>query len=402
MKNFLDRFKRTSLDFKLFVLAAGFTGFAGNLFNSVFNNYLNDTFGLSSLQRTFLELPREIPGFLVVFVSAILFFFSARRLAFLAIMLQALGLALLGACSRTLSLMLIWLFINSLGAHIFMPLSSSIGMELASSGKTGRRLGQLSSVANFTAVLGSFFVFVGFKFFHLNFDRTFFIAAFVFILAAISVFFMKKDSPHQPGVHLQFHRSYGLYYWLTILYGTRKQIFLTFAPWVLVTIFNQPTQTLATLLTIGGIAGIAFQPALGKAIDTFGERIILVSEAGVLVLVCLGYGFSRMVFGPTAAFIVTGACYVIDQLLMSVGMARATYLKKIALRPEHVAPTLAMGVTIDHFFSIAIALASGVIWQKLGYQYVFLCGACIAIINFFSAMKIRTDIRGRAHNPLAP
>jgi hypothetical protein len=61
-----------------------------------------------------------------------------------------------------------------------------------------------------------------------------------------------------------------------------------------------------------------------------------------------------------------------------------------------------MGVTIDHFFSIAIALASGVIWQKLGYQYVFLCGACIAIINFFSAMKIRTDILGRAHNPLAP
>jgi len=38
-----------------------------------------------------------------------------------------------------------------------------------------------------------------------------------------------------------------LYYWLAILYGTRKQIFITFAPWVLITIYKQPTQTIATL-----------------------------------------------------------------------------------------------------------------------------------------------------------
>jgi hypothetical protein len=52
-----------------------------------------------------------------------------------------------------------------------------------------------------------------------------------------------------------------------------------------------------------------------------------------------------------------------------------------------------MGVSIDHIFSIAIAVSGGFIWLKWGYQYVFLIGAIIAVINFFSAMRIRTEAR---------
>jgi hypothetical protein len=81
---------------------------------------------------------------------------------------------------------------------------------------------------------------------------------------------------------------------------------------------------------------------------------------------------------------------VIDQMLMSVSMARATYLQKIAVVPEDVAQTLTMGVTIDHFFSISVAIIGGFIWIKWGYQYVFLLGAIIAVINFFSALRVKT------------
>jgi len=49
-----------------------------------------------------------------------------------------------------------------------------------------------------------------------------------------------------------------------------------------------------------------------------------------------------------------------------------------------------MGVTIDHFFSISVAIIGGFIWIKWGYQYVFLLGAIIAVINFFSALRVRT------------
>ena len=57
------------------------------------------------------------------------------------------------------------------------------------------------------------------------------------------------------------------------------------------------------------------------------------SEAVILVFICLGYGFARRLFSESTAIVVAWTCFVIDQLLMSVGMARATYLKKIAVQP---------------------------------------------------------------------
>jgi hypothetical protein len=74
---------------------------------------------------------------------------------------------------------------------------------------------------------------------------------------------------------------------------------------------------------------------------------------------------------------------------MSVSMARATYLKKIAVRPGDVSQTLMMGVSIDHLFSILVAALGGIIWVHLGYEYVFLLGAIIACVNLASASRVR-------------
>lgn len=381
--------QRLALDLRLFGTVISLVGFSESVVGSVFNNYLNETFGLSSLQRTLLELPRELPGLLVVFVSALLFFLSSRRLAVLANFLTGLGLVLLAFFSPVLPVMLIWLFLFSMGVHLFLPLSFSIGMELAGEDAAGRRLGQLNSIRNLATVIGSFVVSLGFKFFHWSFTFSFLLAAAGYFTAAILLRGMTASNVPSPGVYLKWYPEFRLYYWLTVLYGTRKQIFLTLGPWVLVKIFGQPTQTVAMLLTVGGAAGIVFQPLLGRLVDTLGERKILASEAVVLVFVCLGYGFARTLFAPKTAFLVAAGCYVADQLLMSVSMARATYLKKIAPSPDQIAPALSMGTTIDHFFSAGIALLAGVIWTRWGYQYVFLCGAGIAVVNFFSTLRIR-------------
>lgn len=286
--------------------------------------------------------------------------------------------------------MLIWLFIFSIGQHLFIPLNQSIGMELAVKGQEGKRLGQFSAIANLAMIIGSFAIFLGFKFFHVTFQMSYTVAFLGFLTVAALLYRMQKDQPYAARTKFQLRREYKLFYWLNILYGTRKQIFLTFAPWVLVTVFRQKTQMLATLLTIGGVIGIFFKPMLGKAIDRLGERFILASEAIFLVFVCVGYGYSRMLFSETAALIVASTCFIADQLLLSAGMARATYLQKIAVRPEDITQTLTMGVTIDHIFSIAVALLGGLIWVTWGYQYVFLLGAAIAVLNFFSALRVRT------------
>lgn len=378
-------------DFRLFLAATFVFGFSQSLVDSTFNNFLNETFAISNLQRGLMELPREIPGFLVVFVSAVLFFLCSRRLAFVANFLCAVGILLIGFCSPNFPVMLIWLFIFSMGQHLFIPLNQSIGMELADEGRKGRRLGQFSAVANVSAIIGSLAIFVGFKYFGLNFQISYFVAFLGFLLVSLLIFLMKKDEPYAAKTKLKLRKEYKLFYWLNILYGTRKQIFITFAPWVLVIVFRQKTQVLAILLAIGGVIGIFFKPMLGKAIDKVGERFILSAEAVVLVFVCLGYGYSREIFSETAALFVAFACYVLDQLLMSVSMARATYLQKIAVVPEDVAQTLTMGVTIDHALSISIALLGGFLWVTWGYQYIFLLGAGIAVVNFFSALRVKTD-----------
>ena len=390
LRKIRDKINGLPRDFRLFLAATFVFGFAQSIVDSTFNNFLNETFFITDFQRGFLELPREMPGFLVIFISALLFFLCSRRQAFVANLLCAFGILLIGLGSPGFSIMLVWLFIFSVGQHLFIPMNQSIGMELATDGQTGKRLGQFSALANVSAILGALAIFFGFKYLNLNFRVSYVVAFLAFLTVAILIFMMQKDRPYAAKTKFKLRKEYKLFYWLNILYGTRKQIFFTFAPWVLVTVFRQKTQVLAILLAIGGVVGIFFKPMLGKAIDKLGERFILTAEAVILVFVCIGYGFAREVFTETAAMFIAFVCYIIDQMLMSVSMARATYLQKIAVVPEDVAQTLTMGVTIDHIFSISVALLGGFIWIKWGYQYVFLLGAIIAVINFFSALKVKT------------
>jgi hypothetical protein len=64
-------------------------------------------------------------------------------------------------------------------------------------------------------------------------------------------------------------------------------------------------------------------------------------------------------------------------------------MKKIAKDPADIQPALTAAVTIDHVFSISAALLGGVIWSAFGFQYVFLMGAALALVNFFTALRVR-------------
>ncbi len=376
-------------ELKLFVVASLALGVAFSMFDATFNNFLDERFALTGFQRSFLEFPRELPGFLVVFVSAGLWFLSSRRLGAASLALGVVGALAIGFISPTYAFLILWLFVYSLGQHMFMPLASTIGMELAREGKTGQRLGQLNAVRNFAAILGAFTVMVGFRYLNFSFSFIFLLVAIALAVAVYLMFSMRPTRPQRPKTFFTLHREYNLFYALNVLSGSRKQIFITFAPWVLVTIFQQPTQIIATLMMVGGIIGVGFQPLLGWTIDRFGERAVLAAEAIILIPVCFGYGFSKFLVGEQLAFFIVCACFLLDQMLMSVGMARSTYMKKIALQPDDVQPALTMAVSIDHVFSISAALVGGLIWKVFGFQYVFLMGSVIAAINLFAALHVR-------------
>ena len=143
-------------------------------------------------------------------------------------------------------------------------------------------------------------------------------------------------------------------------------------------------------MVIGGVIGILFQPFLGprhrqvRGTGSFdGEALIF--RGGVPGVWFFRQHCSRRIPPLSLPVCVTS----LDQVLMSVGMARSTYIKKIALQPSDIQPALSASLTIDHFFSISIALLGGVIWSAFGYQYVFLAGTVIAALNFFFAARIR-------------
>jgi predicted MFS family arabinose efflux permease len=391
MAGWINRFRGISRELLVFSTAYFVMGIAFSMMDSTFNNFLNERFALTGFQRSFLELPRELPGFLVVFVSALLSFLCSRRLGFVALLMGSIGALLIGFISSSYAIMILWLFLYSMGNHLLIPIASTIGMELAREGRAGQRLGQLNAVRNLAMVLGSFLVVLGFRYLGFSFQNVFLLVSVGLAVSAL-LFYQLKPEPQkavQAKTFLTLHRSYRLYYILSIISGARKQLFLTFAPWVLVQVFRQPTQIMATLFTIGGVIGILFQPMLGKAVDRLGERVVLATEAVLLVGVCFGYGFARIWFEEQTAFLVVCACFLLDQMLFSVGMARSTYMKKTATDPAHIQPALTAAVTIDHVFSISAALIGGVIWNVFGYQYVFLLGVVIALISLFFALQVR-------------
>lgn len=381
-------------DFVLFLLASAALGITQSIDTSFFNNFLNDSYHLTITQRTFLEIPREFPGFAVVFVTGLLFAFGDVRTAAVANLLGGLGALGLAFWSPEYLPMIGWLTVYSMGQHLFMPMSNSIGMNLAVDGHMGRRLGQINSVNTAVFLVTSLATAFLFRFIKIDYHLAFSFSAGAFFLAAVLILCMTPHSGKRVGKRFVLRKEYNVFYGLNILYGARKQIFITFGPWVLIKVFGQGVATFAILSFIIAGVGIVFKPLIGHLIDTVGERFILAGEAVSLIFICLGYAFTEgllanLGLGQITLYIIC-ALFVLDQMLASVSMARATYLKKIALSDEDVSPTLSMGMTIDHMVSMFVPWLGGFVWTVMGYEYVFICGAVIATLNLLLTTKMKS------------
>ena len=75
-----ERAYKMPMELKLFFATLFLFGVGASMVDAVFNNFLNERFMLTGLQRSIIEFPRELPGFLTAFVSAALFFYLAEGL----------------------------------------------------------------------------------------------------------------------------------------------------------------------------------------------------------------------------------------------------------------------------------------------------------------------------------
>jgi predicted MFS family arabinose efflux permease len=386
---FMDINRGDDRDFTLFMLTGFLGGVSSGIYYSIFNNFLNDTYGLTATGRGIVEIPRELPGLLIVIVLASLSFLGDVKVARIGMAFSCLGMLGLGLLSPTFPLMIVFLMVFSVGMHLFVPLAPSIAMGLSRKEEFGSRLGKYSAVCLLSTILGYALVWSGFLYFRFTYTTAFLLAAAFYLLAAVALTSMKKTVPNHTKFKLIFRRKYLLYYLLCIVHGARKQVFLTFAPWVLIQSFGLAPPTFAVLgVVIAGISILA-RTLIGKGIDTRGERFVLSLEAGILFVLCIGYAFAADIFSAAVAMGIIVVCYVLDSSISTVEMARSTYLRKIAVEATDVTHTLATGTSLDHILSLSTPVMGGLLWVAFGYKFVFIIAAFIALTNLFLARRIR-------------
>ena len=372
------------------MVAAVLLGICGAMFETTFNNYLSDIFDMSTQERCALEVPRELPGFLTAAIVGCLVFLPEALVGALCALTLGLGMVGLAFCGANRTVMLLLVLVWSTGMHAMMPVCSSISMDLADERKKGKRLGQIAGLRFAAALIGAATVWIVIEHLSLSYRTIHVVGGVCSIAAAVCFLFIRLPDAHLKRPRFVMRRKYWLYYVLALLFGARKQVFITFAPWVLVRIFNQGPAIFAKLWIISAVLGALLQPLLGKAIDRYGERLVLVFDSVCVIAVCLGYGLSHMIGTIHIALAVLCACYVFDHLLFGVNMARVTYISKIAIDPRDVSATLSVGVSLDHAASMTVPLLGMYLWGAYGHTSVFMAAAGVAALMFIFSLMVNT------------
>ncbi len=381
-------------DLKRALLATLFFGAASGIFIATLNNYLSEIHHLGAEARGWLEFPRELPGFLIMFVAgAMLTVFRETQMAAAAMLLTALGAIGLGYLAPTHAALVVFIIIWSLGDHIIFAVEGPIGLKLAKGGKEGRRLGQFGGARNLGTILGVGVIFVLARTLGDRFSLFYAIAAGSALIAGVLYAGLNVGRGDPPSRRLVFKKKYRLFYLISALFGIRKQIFIAFGAWVLVEIHGVSVSTIALLYFIAATLGVILRPLLGEVIDWLGERTVLAADELLLLGVCLTYAFAGDIFSGNAVLLALYAAYIFDITLFALRVARTTYLKKIVDDPDEITPTISMGITIDHAVAMTLPILSGYIWEAYGFQWVFILAGAIAFVGFFVCLRIRTPER---------
>ncbi|MBN1777184.1 MAG: MFS transporter [Clostridiales bacterium] len=395
--------RRKRRELVLFFVVIAATALAWGMSDSVYGNYFKDAFNVTATQRAFIEFPRELPGLLCVAAIAWLSAYGDAKSNLVAQLFAFAGLLALALLAPSFGVMLFFLFINSMGMHLSMPLNDSIGMSIAEPDRVGRRIGQYASVKTAMGFVAGLLVFFGFRFNVFSFttpvNLLFLIGSGAFMIAVIASALLVREKvpalsvPRKKRRKLVFRKEYRYYYLVTMLHGVQKQIAIVFGAWVIIELLGKKADTMSLLMITVNFISIFFMHRLGRWIDRFGVKRMMYLDALTFIFVYIVYGF--LVWGITGE-VLTGtwpvfaiyALFVLDRLSMQIGVVKSVYLRSIAVTPEEITSTLSVGTSLDHVVAIVAAQISGVVWTIWGPQWVFFMAAFFSLGNLFVAWRI--------------
>ncbi|HAF86656.1 MAG TPA: MFS transporter [Sphaerochaeta sp.] len=392
---------RKGLKIRPFLSSILFGGLAYGVYRGVQDNYLAEIVQITKFERGIVEFFREIPGLLLIFILAAMYRFSETKVFKIgtAIMLAGVvGILLLGS-SKVMVILCMVIF--STGEYILMPMKHSIALNLANKGKGGASLGITSSLSHggnilgFLTVTGLFLLFGAMgipKGAITGFRVVFIIAAVLLLLASLIALTMRDQGKSVKRSRIYFNRKFSKYYMLEVFYGARKQIFLTFAPYVLILFYGADTSVIAFLLAICAAFGMILSPLIGRLIDRLGYKTIMIGDTLILIVVCFFYGFAHRIFPMHIAFIVVCINFVLDSVISLASMASNVYVQDLSSTPEEMTSTITTGISVNHLISVIIALLGGLIWENLGIEALFTLSAILGLANTLYATTIKKPV----------
>ena len=377
---------------RYFLMCILVTGLSYGLYKGLLDNYLAEIVGMGEMDRGITEFFRELPGVMLIFILAAFYMLSAETLFKAGAVIMLAGMAMQAILPPAKVLAVLAICVYSLGEHIQLVMKSSLTLQYARTGKAGTAQGIQNAISQIGTLVG-YLVIVG-VFSVLTKDQPYqLFLGIAAVLAGVSaVFSLKINSKSETDNtkrRFYFRKKYFKYYMLELFYGARKQVFITFGPYVLILFYGASAATISLLFAVSAVVSFFMAPLVGKIIDKVGYKTVMVVDTMILVLVCLCYGFAHHLMPMNIAFLVCCVNYILDAVISMASMATNVYVQELSDSQDEVKATISTGVSINHVINIFIALCGGWIWQTLGIETLFIISAVLGLCNSAYAATIK-------------
>jgi hypothetical protein len=345
----------------------------------LFNNFAVEVAGLDGDGIGVIQSIREIPGFLALLAVFVIRHIKEHRLSALSILCLGLGLGVTGMFPSLAGLTVTTL-VMSFGFHYYETTNMSLTLQHFKKEEAPLVFGKLRSFAAAASIVIGVFIFLLSPV--LNFTQLYLVIGALITACALWGFIQNPVDREVIGQHKKmiFRKRYWLYYFITFMAGARRQIFIAFSVLLMVQKFKFSIQEITLLFILNNTVVYFLSPLIGKSIIRFGERKVLSIEYFSLIFIFLSYAV-------TDSRLIVAGLYILDHIFFNFSMAVSTFFQKMG-DPADIAPTMAVGFTINHIAAVFLPAIGGLLWM-VDYRIPFFGGALLALVSLLAVQKIQ-------------
>ncbi len=352
---------------------------------ALLNNFVIERAAFTGAEIGMLQSIREIPGFLAFTAVLVLLLIKEQTLAYVALAMMGIGVALTGYFPSVVGLYLTTLLMST-GFHYFETIKQSLSLQWLTKEEAPAALGKMLAYGSMASLVVYSSLWLSERYLSLPFETLYLIGGgcCVALVLLMWLAFPKFEGHTVQRKHLLMRKRYWLYYALTFMGGARRQIFVVFAGFLMVEKFGYDVSDIAALYLVNHLFNWAFAERIGAWVGRVGERRALTFEYCGLICVFTAYAFVSD--AKWAA-----GLYILDHLFFSLAIAIKTYFQKIA-DPADIASTAGVAFTINHIAAVVIPVIFGLIWL-VSPSAVFLIGAAMVVVSLVLAQNIPVNPR---------